>query len=185
MCAAIICLLMVLDKVVTYVRKQNCSSAWFYEVYWCKQWLQRLYYMNDTLRAWQNQEEGHPETSYINVSSCSIEYSRILTHCGRCECSELLILYVMNQYIKITSRKARLWQAFLLWCADEGYPALACRRQHIDDGFSEADTFTTTVWVPICYLWPIWHCVHVKSQHVACHTDWQWLKYSNRACIWT
>ena len=48
-----------------------------------------------------------------------------------------------------------LYYTSRLWRVDEGYPALACRRQHINNDFSGADTLTTAVWVPIHHLWPI------------------------------
>ena len=43
------------------------------------------------------------------------------------------------------SRKARLWWAFLLWHTNEGYPAQACPRQHIDASYLGANTLATAV----------------------------------------
>ena len=47
------------------------------------------------------------------------------------------------------SRKARLRWAFLLWHTNEGYPAQACPRQHIDASYLGANTLATAVWVPV------------------------------------
>ena len=44
---------------------------------------------------------------------------------------------------------SRLRRAFLLWRADEGYAALACPRQHIDNSYLGANTLATAVWVPV------------------------------------
>ena len=88
------------------------------------------------------------------------------------------IFVSLNFHLLRTSRKACLRRTFLLWRINEGYLALACRRQHIKDGFLGADTITTantSSIVYLLYLYLSYHCVHVKASTlyvIQTNNDW-------------